>query len=162
MEQQQQVQRGNRVVLWTATGFGLGYAPIAPGTFGTLAAIPLFLLLRDLPALVYGAAVLVLFCYGVWSCGIAERYFGRHDHGAVVMDEIVGYLIAMYGAPRGWEWIAVGFVFFRVFDIWKPYPINRLDTWPGGFGSMVDDAMAGVYALIALQTAAWIVQVYVP
>ena len=143
--------------MWLATGFGLGRVPVISGTVGTLAGIPLYLLLRDLPQLAYAMIVLALFLAGGWLCGLAERELGAgHDPGAVVYDEIVGYLITMFMAPAGWSWMAGGFLLFRLFDIWKPFPAGALERLPGGWGVMADDAMAGIYALLALQTAAWL------
>ena len=142
--------------MWLATGFGLGHTPVVSGTAGTLAGIPIYLLLRELGPVPYGTVVLVLFAIGGWLCGLAERRLGAgHDPGAIVYDEIVGYLIAMYLAPSGWPWIVVGFLLFRLFDIWKPFPAGRLERLPGGWGVMADDAMAGVYAFLALQVLAW-------
>lgn len=141
---------------WLATGGGIGRAPIAPGTFGTLLGIPLYLALAGLPPAAYAAAVLVLFVAGVWLCSVAEERLGRRDHPAIVWDEIVGYLIAVWLAPDGWLWIAAGFVLFRLFDVWKPFPIRRIEHLPRGLGAMADDALAGVYAFGVLQAAAWL------
>jgi phosphatidylglycerophosphatase A len=135
-----------------AFGFGAGKAPVAPGTFGTLVAIPLYLLLMHLPWPLYAAIVLGMFALGVWLCQVTERDLGVHDHPGIVWDEIVGYLITMFMAPAGWVWIAAGFVLFRLFDIWKPFPIRQLERRiRGGFGNMLDDALAGFYALAVLQ-----------
>lgn len=153
---QQQPQRGDRVALWLATGFGVGKAPVAPGTFGTFLGVPLYLALSEIPTPVYVAALLALFLFGVWICGIAERYLRRNDHPWIVWDEVVGFLITMLLAPPGWRWLVIGFLLFRVFDIWKPFPIDRLDRLHGGLGVMADDALAGVYACLALQTLAWL------
>ncbi len=153
---QLQAQWGHRAATWVATGFGVGRAPIAPGTFGTLLGIPLYLILRMLSAPIYALCVVVLFLLGVWICQIAEARLGSRDPGAIVWDEIVGFLIAMFLAPAGWRWIVIGFVLFRVFDVWKPFPIREMDRLEGGFGVMADDAAAGVYACIALQLLVWI------
>ncbi len=139
-----------------ATGFGVGRAPFAPGTCGTLLGIPLYLLLRELPIGAYAAAVLLLFAAGVWFCGIAERRLGQHDHPAIVWDEVVGYLITMWQAPPGWMWIVVGFVVFRLFDIWKPFPLPQLERLPGGLGVVADDAGAGLYAFAVMQLVVWV------
>jgi phosphatidylglycerophosphatase A len=147
------------VARWVATGFGVGTAaPFAPGTFGTLLAMPLYLIVSELTSPVgYAATVAVMFLFGVWICDIAERQMGSHDHGAIVWDEIVGYFITMAGvsvdySTRGWFFIALGFGLFRLFDIWKPYPVNIVDRGvPGGLGTMLDDALAGVYAFLVLQ-----------
>jgi phosphatidylglycerophosphatase A len=141
---------------WPALGFGLGAAPYAPGTFGTLLGIPLYLLIADWPLMGYLAAVLVLFMAGVALCGMTARALGVHDHAAIVFDEVVGFLVTMTLAPPGWLWVAAGFALFRLFDIWKPWPIRRLDRGVhGGPGIMLDDVMAGLYALLVLQLVAW-------
>ncbi|WP_331344416.1 phosphatidylglycerophosphatase A family protein [Cellvibrio sp. UBA7661] len=143
-----------------AFGFGSGLAPKAPGTFGTLAAIPLFmLLLQDLTWPLYVLWLLVTFALGVFWCDRSSKTLGVHDHGGIVWDEFVGFWITMFMAPAGWMWIVIGFVLFRVFDIVKPWPISWLDKKVhGGFGIMIDDALAGVYALIVLQLIAFSVR----
>jgi phosphatidylglycerophosphatase A len=141
---------------WPALGFGLGAARYAPGTCGTLLGIPLYLLIADWPLTGYLAAVLVLFIVGIALCGMTARALGVHDHSAIVFDEVVGFLVTMTLAPPGWFWMAAGFVLFRLFDIWKPWPIRRLDRGVhGGLGIMLDDVMAGLYALLVLQLVAW-------
>lgn len=138
-----------------AFGFGSGLAPKAPGTFGTLAAVPLYLALMWLPFPVYLASVAVLFGVGVWLCGESAHRLGTHDHPGIVFDEFVGYLItlapvtpyalgSMTPAPQ-WFWIVVGFGVFRFFDIAKPAFIRKADTGVrGGLGIMLDDALAGL------------------
>ncbi|MDH5728961.1 MAG: phosphatidylglycerophosphatase A [Gammaproteobacteria bacterium] len=139
-----------------ALGFGSGKAPFAPGTFGTLAAIPIFLLMQNLSLLWFAALVLLFFSIGVWACTVYSNYLGVHDHGSIVWDEVVGYLITMIMAPSGWQWVIIGFALFRFFDIIKPWPINWLDKRVhGGFGIMIDDVLAGIYALIVLQVMAY-------
>ena len=135
-----------------AFGFGAGKAPVAPGTFGTLVGIAAYLLLQPLSALSYAVTVLALFALGVWLCQVTERDLGVHDHPGIVWDEIVGYLITMFMAPAGWVCIVAGFVLFRLFDIWKPVPIRQIERRiRGGFGNMLDDALAGLYSLAVLQ-----------
>lgn len=154
MEQQQE-HWGHRAALYLATGFGLGSARVAPGTFGTLLGIPLYLLISLLPPLAYLAVVVVLFCLGIAVCEIAERELGR-DYSGIVWDEVIGYLVAMFLAPAGLIWMVLGFILFRVFDIWKPYPIRDVEeAVQGGLGCMLDDVLAGVYAFIAMQFLAW-------
>ena len=138
-----------------ALGFGSGKAPFAPGTFGTLAAIPLYLLLRELSPLAYALVVIAMFAVGVWFCQVTEQDLGEHDHSSIVWDEIVGYLITMFMAPVGWGWMVLGFFLFRLFDIWKPFPIRTLERRiRGGFGNMLDDVLAACYALAFIQIAA--------
>jgi phosphatidylglycerophosphatase A len=135
-----------------AFGFGSGLAPKAPGTFGTLAAIPLYWLIQDLSWPIYVSWLIVTFALGVYWCDLAAKKLGVHDHGGIVWDEFVGYWITMFLAPKHWLYVLLGFVLFRFFDILKPWPINWLDRKiGGGFGIMVDDALAGVYALMCLQ-----------
>jgi len=142
---------------WPALGFGLGAAPFAPGTFGTLLGIPIYLLLAGVPLTGYLCAVAGLFLLGVAACRVTARALGVHDHPAIVFDEVVGFLITMALAPPGWWWLAAGFALFRLFDIWKPWPIRWIDRRVhGGVGIMLDDALAGVYALLVLQLIAWL------
>ncbi len=140
-----------------ALGLGSGLSPVAPGTFGTLAAIPFFLLLQSfsLSIPVYLLVLAVAFMFGVWVCDQAGKTLGVHDHGAIVWDEFVGYWVTMCAAPVGWQWVLVGFVLFRIFDIWKPWPIRWADSRvSGGFGVMLDDVLAGIYAFVGLQLIA--------
>ena len=135
-----------------AFGFGSGLAPKAPGTFGTLAAIPIYWLVQDLSWPIYVSWLMVTFALGVYWCDRSSKELGVHDHGGIVWDEFVGYWITMFLAPAGWLWIILGFVLFRFFDILKPWPISWLDRKvDGGLGIMVDDVLAGVYAFIVLQ-----------
>lgn len=135
-----------------AFGLGSGLAPFAPGTFGTLAAVPLYLLMAPLSLPVYLLLVVVAFVVGVWICGQVGADLSVHDHGGVVWDEFVGLWITLIAAPTGWHWIVVGFLLFRLFDIWKPWPIRWADQQlSGGLGVMLDDVIAGIYALVALQ-----------
>jgi phosphatidylglycerophosphatase A len=144
---------------WThllAFGFGAGCSPKAPGTMGTLLAIGFYLPMSQLPLWLYGAVLAVITVGGIWICDRASRDLGVHDHPGIVWDEIAGYLLTMFAAPAGWLWILVGFVLFRLFDIWKPWPIGWLDRRvSGGFGIMLDDLVAGLFASICLQGLAW-------
>ena len=151
----------NKTVLTTpvhflAFGFGSGLAPFAPGTFGTLMAIPLYLLMSRLPLSGYILITLIVCVTGVWICGNSSKKLGVHDHSGIVWDEFAGYFITMIMAPSGWLWIVIGFSLFRLFDIWKPWPISWLDKKvQGGFGIMIDDILAGVFALVCLQLLAY-------
>ena len=145
---------GNPVHL-LAFGFGAGCSPKAPGTMGTLLAVGIYLPLSYLPLWAYGLAVLLLSIVGIALCGRAARDLGVHDHPGIVWDEIAGFLLTMFAAPAGWLWIAVGFVLFRLFDIWKPWPIRWLDRHVhGGLGIMLDDLLAGLFAAVCLQVLA--------
>lgn len=137
-----------------ALGFGSGLMRFAPGTFGTLAAIPLYLLLQSLPLAVYVIVIVLLFVLGVWICGRTARALGVHDAPSIVWDEVVGYLLVMAAAPQGWGSVLLGFVLFRVFDIAKPWPIRWVDRRvTGGLGIMLDDVIAAVPAWLLLQLA---------
>lgn len=141
-------------VHFLAFGGGSGLAPKAPGTFGTLVGIPFFLLFAGLPLPVYVLITAVMFVIGVWLCGRSSVLLGVHDHPGIVWDEIVGFLVTMTAAPEQWGWILLGFLLFRLFDILKPWPITWLDrSVEGGFGIMVDDLLAGVFAAVLLQLA---------
>ena len=139
-------------VVLVAVGFGSGLAPKAPGTAGTLVAIPLYLLMQPLPLISYLLIVTCLFIAGIWICTYAAEKFGVHDHPAIVIDEIVGYLITMIAAPEGWPAIVVGFVLFRLLDAIKPWPVSWFDrNISGGIGIMLDDVIAGIIALAIIQ-----------
>ncbi|MBI3546868.1 MAG: phosphatidylglycerophosphatase A [Gammaproteobacteria bacterium] len=141
-----------KIARFFAQGFGSGKIPFAPGTFGTLVAIPIYVLLRELPPFVYALVVIGMFAVGVWFCQVTEQDLGKQDHASIVWDEIVGYLITMFMAPSGWGWVLLGFCLFRLFDIWKPFPIRSVERRvPGGLGVMLDDALAAVYALALMQ-----------
>ncbi|HEC11676.1 MAG TPA: phosphatidylglycerophosphatase A [Acidiferrobacteraceae bacterium] len=134
-----------------AFGFGSGCGPKAPGTWGTLVAMPLFMLMSSLPWPLYLGITAGLFVVGVWLCGRTARDLDVHDHPGIVWDEIVGYLVTMSFAPSGLVWLLAGFVLFRLFDITKPWPIRRFDKdIPGGFGIMFDDVLAGIYGAVVL------------
>jgi phosphatidylglycerophosphatase A len=135
-----------------ALGFGSGLVPRAPGTAGTLVAVPVYLFMRLLPLPYYLALTALLFVAGIALCAHTARRLGVHDHPAIVWDEIVGYLVTMVLAPAGWAWVAAGFVLFRFFDIIKPWPICWLDRQVhGGLGIMLDDLVAGLFAAVLLQ-----------
>lgn len=135
-----------------AIGFGTGCASKAPGTFGTLVGIPLFFLLQPLSVFIYCLVTLILFVIGIWLCHRAARDLGVHDHSGIVWDEVVGYLITMIAVPPDWLWVLIGFVLFRIFDIFKPWPINIIDQRvSGGLGIMLDDVLAGIFALLCIQ-----------
>ena len=141
-----------------AFGLGSGAAPWAPGTFGTLAAVPLYLLLAQLPLHYYLVAMVASFAIGVWLCEVTAKDLGVHDHGGIVWDEFVGYWLTMIVAPPGWMWVLIGFLLFRFFDILKPFPISWLDKHvKGGLGIMIDDVVAGGFAWFCLQLIAIVI-----
>ncbi len=144
-------------VLVLAFGFGSGLAPRAPGTTGTLVAVPLFWLISDWSLMAYSAFVLSAGILGVWICGHASRQLQVHDHPGIVWDEFVGYWITMWAVPVDWLWMIAGFVVFRVYDIVKPWPVGILDRRvQGGLGIMIDDVAAGVMACATLHLALWL------
>ncbi|WDE13295.1 phosphatidylglycerophosphatase A [Thalassomonas haliotis] len=140
-------------VQFLALGFGSGLAPKAPGTFGTLAAIPVYLLMAlYLSPAAYAVLTVVMALAGIYICQKAAAAAGVHDHPAIVWDEIVGYLITMFMVPLSWQAAVTGFVLFRFFDIVKPWPISIADKKVhGGLGIMLDDVLAGIFSLIAMQ-----------
>jgi phosphatidylglycerophosphatase A len=140
-----------------AFGLGAGLVPVAPGTFGTLVALPLYYYLQRLASGWYLLLLAALFIAGIVLCGKTARDLRTPDHSGIVWDEIVGYLVTMFMAPTGWQWMLLGFVLFRLFDIWKPFPIRWFDrNVHGGLGIMLDDVAAGVAAALVLQGVYWI------
>lgn len=130
-----------------AFGLGAGLFPRAPGTAGTLVAVPLVLAMSALPTMAYLAVTVLMFFAGIWLCGRTATDLGVHDHSGIVWDEIVGYLVTVAWVPREGLWLVAGFVLFRLFDIWKPWPISVLDRRvKGGLGIMLDDLLAGLVA----------------
>jgi phosphatidylglycerophosphatase A len=143
--------------VWIATGLGVGYFPLAPGTAGAAVGLALVIALRRTSLAPLGLAACLailtglLFVLGVWSAGKAEKVFGRVDPRQVVIDEVVGQILTFVATPRvTWIGLIVGFILFRAFDIVKPFPARRAERFPGGWGIMLDDAVAGVYSLMAL------------
>ncbi len=132
-------------------GFGSGLLPKAPGTWGTAVAIVPYLLLAQLPLPLYLLALAIGFAAGVYLCAFTSRALGVHDHPGIVWDEFVGFWITMTAVPLDWRWILLGFVLFRFFDIVKPWPVKIADArLTGGFGIMLDDVLAGIYALAGI------------
>ena len=141
-----------RPVMWLATGFGAGLSPVAPGTAGSLVGVLFYLAMAGLVLPLYLGLVLVLGIIGIWVCGRAGRALAVSDHPSIVWDEIVGLLITMAATPPSWQALVAGFALFRLFDILKPWPVGRIDRGvKGGLGVMLDDVMAGLYALACLQ-----------
>ena len=141
---------------WIAFGFGSGLAPRAPGTVGTLAAVPLYLALAPLAWPLYLGVLFGLVALGIWACDRTARDLDDADPSAIVWDEWVGFLLTMVAAPSGWPWVIAGFLLFRLFDIWKPWPIGLVDRRVhGGLGIMLDDLIAGAMAALVLAIAAW-------
>ena len=138
--------------MWLATGFGAGLSPLAPGTVGSLVGVLFYMAMAGLPLLLYLSLVMALAVIGVWACDRAGKALGVTDHPGIVWDEIVGLLITMAATPPSLLGVALGFALFRLFDILKPWPVAGIERRvAGGLGVMLDDVMAGLYALACLQ-----------
>jgi phosphatidylglycerophosphatase A len=148
-----------KFALLVSTWFGCGFAPVAPGTAGSAAAVALALLgvhKFDLPAWHFGVLAIALIPLSVWCAGLAARLHGTKDPGLVVVDEVLGQWVTLAAAaPLGWREALAGFLLFRFFDIWKPWPVRRLEALPGGTGIVADDLMAGLYGALVLVLARW-------
>lgn len=133
-------------------GLGAGLMPRAPGTWGSLLAVPIYLVLYPYGQAVYIIVVAVMFGAGIYLTGRTAKALGVHDHPAIVIDEVAGMMVTWLGAPPSWPVVLIGFVLFRLFDILKPWPIRRIDEGlGGGTGIMVDDLLAGLMAAAVLQ-----------
>jgi phosphatidylglycerophosphatase A len=141
-----------RLVILLATWGGTGLSPVAPGTAGTLAAIPLFLLLSLFPLWIYLLCALGIALLACWAAGEAEIIFQEQDSQRIVIDEVAGFLVTMTALPPAWPYLLVGFCLFRAFDIIKPPPIRLFERKvKGGYGVVLDDVLAGIYAHISLR-----------
>ncbi len=140
--------------------FGAGLAPVAPGTFGTLVALPLYwMFFPRVAAVEYLALILILFALGVWACEVTGRALGAHDHAGMVWDETVAFLLVLFFVPASLPWQASAFLVFRLFDILKPQPIRHFDrTVRGGFGVMLDDLIAAFLTLIVMAVAKTVIE----
>ena len=146
-------------VHFLAFGFGAGLAPKAPGTFGTLVAVPIVAFVMHFGFQEHVGFTVAAFLAGIWICGESARRLGVHDHSGIVWDEIVGFSVTMLAAPSNWYWFVIGFVLFRLFDIWKPWPIREADhRLHGGFGIMLDDVIAGAFAAALLLVLIYVVK----
>jgi phosphatidylglycerophosphatase A len=148
----------DKLAISIASGLGSGYSPVAPGTAGSVVGViiaVLFIVLSGLnifSGFTYAVTFAVIFAVGVWSAGRAEVIYGEKDCGKIVIDEIAGMLLTLYLVPFDWRWLLAGFLLFRLFDIVKPFPARRIDQRvKGGWGVMLDDIVAGVYANVSLQ-----------
>lgn len=135
-----------------ATGFGLGNLPIAPGTWGTLGGVVLYVALLPFSLFTYITVIIIAFVLGCWLCEKVSLEMQKPDPACIVWDEIVGYGVAMIGVSKGMAWMCAGFVLFRLFDMIKPWPISWVDKKvKGGIGIMLDDLLAGLFTWIILQ-----------
>jgi phosphatidylglycerophosphatase A len=139
-------------------GFGSGLAKVAPGTFGTLVGLPLFWIISNYSIPVQLLIIAIMFAIGIYFCAFTGKAIGVVDHGSIVWDEIVAVMLVLTFTPYQWQWWLAAFLLFRLFDIWKPYPIRQLEVrYKNGFGVMFDDLLAAIYAIICLQGLIWIV-----
>ncbi len=146
-----------RLAVFIATAGYCGYFPVAPGTVGSAAGLVVYLLVWWTQSTAVEVALIVgLFLAGVWAGTTAERYFGGIDPGPIVLDEVVGMLITLAFIPVGLSGAIAGFVLFRLFDVVKPFPAGRFESLHGGLGVMADDAMAAIYANLALRGVMWL------
>jgi phosphatidylglycerophosphatase A len=146
-----------RLAVFLATAGYAGYIPFAPGTVGSAVGLVVYALVWwSGSPLVEGGLIVALFSAGVWAGTTAERFFGGIDPGPIVLDEVVGMLITLAFIPVGWSAALAGFFLFRVFDVIKPWPARSLERLHGGLGVMADDAMAAVYANVALRLVMWL------
>ena len=146
---------------FVALGFGSGLAAKAPGTFGTLVAVPLFMALIPTPELVHFIVIALLFIVGIPISTQTGKALGVSDHGSIVWDEIVAFMLVLQFTPQTWLWWLLAFALFRVFDIWKPFPIRQCDArLKGGFGVMFDDLLAAIYAIACLKVLLWLMMIY--
>ena len=141
----------NRFILLLASGLGAGYSPFAPGTVGTLVAIPIVLLLSPIRSPVYELTIVTLFFLSSWIADKAQNHWQKKDDQRIVIDEMMGYVLTLLWIPKTLLFISIGFLLFRFFDIVKPFPCRRLEKVRGGFGVVLDDVFAGIYANITLQ-----------
>ncbi len=138
-----------RLIILTATWFGAGFSPVASGTVGTIAAIPLYLVMAHLPVTLYIVATAAFFLVSCWVSGRAEEIFQEKDSGKIVIDEVAGYLVTMTAVPFSWKGVAIGFLLFRFFDITKIPPARFFDLHlKNGYGVVLDDIVAGIYSCI--------------
>lgn len=138
-------------------GLGAGLSPKAPGTVGTLVGFPLFLLIQPYSLAMQWLMLGGLFLLGIYLCEVTGKAIGVSDHGGIVWDEIVAMMLVLTIVPMTLGWWVLAFLLFRLFDIWKPFPIRQCDAQvKGGLGVMLDDLLAAVYAMLCLKGCLWI------
>jgi len=140
-----------RFILLIATGLGVGYSPFAPGTLGTILTIPVYYFLSEIPSPIYEITLVGFFFLSVWISENAEIFLGKKDDPRIAIDEMMGFLITMLWVPKTPFFILAGFILFRIFDIFKPFPIRRLEKVKGGYGVVLDDVMAGIFTNVILR-----------
>ena len=143
---------------WVAFGFGSGLSPVAPGTAGTLVAVPMVIFLQFLPTFLALLGTLFIVLISVWLAGVVTRQIGIEDHPAIVIDEVAGYVVAMTMIPLTWWTVTAGFLIFRLLDIYKPPPASWVDrNCTGGFGITADDVVAGIYTNLIMHGLLYVV-----
>ena len=140
----------NRFFIFIASGFGAGFSPIVPGTMGTLIAIPISYFVSSISSPLYELTLVAFFFFSSWISNQAESHWGTKDDRRIVIDEIMGFLVTMLWVPKTLFSIVAGFILFRFFDILKPFPIRRLEGVKSGYGVVLDDVLAGIYANIVV------------
>jgi phosphatidylglycerophosphatase A len=141
----------NILANWVSTVLKIGYLPIAPGTWGSLAAIAVwFIIIDSISTITFIVVIVIIFTFGVYTSSVTERYLKKKDPSIIIIDEWVGQWITLLFLHKSLKWGLVAFALFRLFDIWKPYPIKTIEKIQGGWGIMLDDVVAGVYALLVL------------
>ncbi|OGP89749.1 MAG: phosphatidylglycerophosphatase A [Deltaproteobacteria bacterium RBG_16_48_10] len=140
----------NFFVLLFATGLGVGFSPVVPGTMGTLLAIPIYYFISSISSPLYELTLVAFFFFSSWISNQAEQYWGKKDDRRIVIDEMMGFFITMLWVQKSLLFLAAGFVLFRFFDILKPFPIRRIERVKAGYGVVLDDVLAGVYANVVL------------
>lgn len=147
-----------KTILALSTWFGTGLLPIAPGTFGTLAAIPLILCLNELGMWYSAFTLIIVVGVAIWTAGRSQALLGRDDPREVVIDEVAGFLLTTFLLPPSWLALGLGFILFRFFDILKPYPVRQSEKLRGGFGIVIDDLLAGVYAYAGVRIILFLIR----
>ena len=148
----------DKAVVWVATGFGLGFIPLIPGTFGTLPGLVICYFLAQVPVAFAAPVVIGFIALSMGLAGAAERLLGKKDPGHIVIDEIAGLAVALFGLPFDAFHVVAGFITFRIFDAWKPYPLKKMEKrFAGGVGVVIDDVGAGIYANILVRLLALLV-----
>ncbi len=148
----------NIIANWFSTVLKIGYLPIAPGTWGSLAALLIwFVIIGHISSITLIVLIIIIFILGVSTSSVTERALAKKDPSVIVIDEWVGQWIALLFLPKSLFWGLVAFALFRLFDIWKPNPIKTLDNMPSGWGIMLDDVLAGIYALLGVQLLRYLI-----
>lgn len=147
-----------QIMVVFSTGLYTGYSPVAPGSVGTMLAVPLYLALSRLSPVSYGITILAFLLMACWMAGAAEHVFNTRDSRRIVIDEVAGFLVTMTFLPPTTRHMLLGFALFRLFDIVKPFPIRRLENLKGGYGVVADDVMAGIYGNMAVRVCIFLWQ----